>query len=187
MQTPLVNNHSQNFTGFYKVRHTNGTFVNLLKNEVLPLYEVTTRKPTYFFQGNGPFDSALEKVIREQVEKEGYSYRWFIQNAKNHGIQVPNFDDVDTWVVTGADDIRSLAPLFKRDKFPLLNMLVLIGKKFVEVFSNDNKIPEHIRKYVSIIKRNDNFVQDFKNIIADKKVVEVDNLDNLIKKMVLEK
>lgn len=189
MQTPIVNNHNkQNFTGFYRIRHTNKTFMDLLQNQVVPLYEITTHKPAYIFQGRSPFDSALEKTIRAQVENEGYSYKWFVQNAKNHGLNVPDFDDIDTWVITGAEDIKSLAPLFKQDKVPFLTKFINNIKNFFTVSNqNSNNIPEHLQMFTSIMNRNEKLVQDYRDLIADKKVVEVDNLENLIKEMVLGK
>ena len=48
------------------------------------------------------------RLLEEGVKLDSCSYEWLLLNARNHGINLPDFRDADGWIFTGMRDMELL-------------------------------------------------------------------------------
>ena len=91
------------FTGIYKFPNVDAKMLDNI-SEHMAFFSCVTKSPVYLFSGKHPLENKVVEVITEPVpECKQYSYAWLVQNAKNHGITLPDARTSDAWIFTNKD------------------------------------------------------------------------------------
>jgi hypothetical protein len=188
MEIRNINSTSQ-FTGIYKLPNVDAATIKEISSHMNLVARVTNR-PVYLFGGNHPLEGSVVKIIRDTVpECRQYSYNWLVQNAKNHGITLPEANKVDAWVITSNDIDIMKGYLDKSDS--LINkkktFLTVLKEIFLGSEQPGKELPSYLRALMDLSAKNEKMVEAFQEIIATKKVVEANNLQKLVQSILQER
>lgn len=175
-------NNTPKFTGIYRFPNVDAKMVENI-SEHMTFFANVTKKPVYLFSGRHPLESkVVETIIESTPECEKYSYGWLVQNARNHGLSLPDPSTVDAWIFTNKDIY-----LLKEccEKFDLIlkgdeSFWGALKKMFFSSETPRRRLPHHLRELEDIADKNEKMVETFQQVIQDKEVVKVDSLHNLI-------
>ena len=96
-------NSAPKFTGIYKFPNVDAKMMNNI-SEHMTFFANVTKSPVYLFSGRHPLENKVVEIITEIIpECKQYSYDWLVQNAKNHGITLPDSRTCDAWIFTNKD------------------------------------------------------------------------------------
>ena len=175
-------NNTPKFTGIYRFPNVDAKMVGDI-SEHMTFFANVTKNPVYLFSGRHPLESKIvETIIETTPECKKYSYGWLVQNARNHGLSLPDPSVVDAWIFTNKDII-----LLKEccEKFDLIlkgdeTFLGVLKKLFFSSETPKRQLPRHLRALEDMADKNEKMIEIFQQLIQDKKVVKVDNLRDLI-------
>ena len=175
-------NSTPKFTGIYRFPNVDAKTVTEISKH-MTFFANVTKNPVCLFSGRHPLESKVVETIIETVpECKQYSYEWLVQNARNHGLSLPDPSDVDAWVFTNKD-----ITLLKEccEKFDLIlkgeeTFCGVLKKIFLAPETPKRRLPRHLKKLEEIADKNEKMVETFQQVIQDKEVVKVDSLHNLI-------
>lgn len=110
-----------------------------VKNLVGEMKVTLALEPHHLFKGKSPLYSDLANTIAIQAEKMNRSSKWLIENARLHGINIPDTNIAPLFDVTGKD-MRKLCALRLKN---LINIIFyrLKNKNKPEIQS----LPEHLK------------------------------------------
>lgn len=177
-------NSKQNFTSIYRIKHSNIEAFLEINKYVYPAYKMAKRKPAFIFMGENPCDAFVAGSIKNHAEKFNYSYDWLVQNAKNHGLKIPNPQDIDAWVFTGEND-ANLVKNFLSDVIKKESSLWQIIKRTFNP-QIDYNLPKHLREYSGPIKFNEEYTNRFRTLFDPKKIIDCKDVPDLYFKMLRE-
>ena len=175
-------NSTPKFTGIYRFPNVDAKTVTEISKH-MTFFANVTKNPVCLFSGRHPLESKVVETIIDTVpECKKYSYEGLVQNARNHGLSLPDPSDVDAWVFTNKD-----ITLLKEccEKFDLIlkgeeTFWGVLKKIFLAPETPKRRLPRHLKKLEEIADKNEKMVETFQQVIQDKEVVKVDSLHNLI-------
>jgi hypothetical protein len=170
------------FTGIYKFPNVDAKMLDNI-SEHMAFFSCVTKSPVYLFSGKHPLENKVVEVITETVpECKRYSYAWLVQNAKNHGITLPDARTSDAWIFTNKDIylIRDCCEKFDKVLKGEESFFDVLKKLFFVPDKPKRVLPRHLREIEDIAEKNNAMIDVFEKSIADKKVVEVNSLTSLI-------
>ncbi len=177
------NNRNIKFSAIYRLPHTNSKVIKDFKDSVLPVHSLLKQEPGYCFIGHNPYEAAFVETLGEGAKMESCSYEWLLLNAKNHGIKLPDLRDTDGWIFTGMEDLNSLKKFMFSKKLDLM-------VKFKQIFNRESianrPLPPHLNTYKRLIHMNEINSEKFQTVIKDKQITTVQDISELLQKMVEE-
>ena len=182
------NINTQNFNGIYKLKNSDIESLELVKDAIIPMYSHVKRRFALSFIGDNPAESAFVNASAIAAKSDGGSYEWLIQNAKSHGLKLPNRNNGDIWVLTGDDTeiiADSLSYSVREMERPNLRFKFKLIKEML--FGRFKDLPQHLKEYLPVAEMNNKFTTHFQDLLNGKKIDEVDNLQDLTYKMAVEK
>ena len=175
----IQNSNNQNFTAIYKLPKSTIKAQEEIDKFIAPVYNHFKQNPVYYFCGDSPCDAYVAKIIEEDISKKNLSYEWILQNARNFNIELPDPQKIDVWVITGEKDINLIDQFNEQaDKICKPSFLEK-AKRFLFGDKRNYEIPEHLDIYSGMLEKLSLLKGKFREIIADKKVIEVDSTQNL--------
>lgn len=182
-----INNRNSNsnikFSAIYRLPHTNSKVIKEFKDSVLPVYSLLKQEPGYCFIGHSPYEAAFVETLEEGAKLDSCSYEWLMLNAKNHGINLPDLRDTDGWIFTGREDLDSLKKFMFSKKLDLM-------AKFKQIFNSESvrnrHLPPHLELYRTLMQMNERNSEKFQTVIKDKQITTVQDISELLQKMVEE-
>lgn len=179
---------TQNFNGIYRIKKANSGLVDEIQTYVKPLYEPVKRRAVLAFYGDNPTDLPLVNALDRITRAENTSYNWLVQNARNHGIKFVDKNNCNVWVFTGGDIGVVVDTLgYASHEFEKPNLLFKLKLFKDMLFGKFKDVPEHLKEYLFLAEKNKKFTAYFQEQIKDKKIVDADNIYDLVHKMSLEK
>ena len=175
-------NTTPRFTGIYKLSNVDNKTIKDISSH-MTLFAKVTNRPVYLFGGNHPLEGSVVNIINETVpECSRYSYEWLVQNAKNFGVTLPAAKNVDAWVFTYKDidlvkDFLEISSKLVNKKKSFMGVL---KKLFAASDLPEMQLPSHLRPLHDLLKENEQMTETFQRVIENKKVVEVNSLENLL-------
>ncbi len=174
------NNNNVNFSAIYRLPHTNSKVINEFKDSVLPVYSLLKQEPSYCFIGHSPYEAAFVETLEEGAKLDSCSYEWLLLNAKNHGINLPDFRDADGWIFTGMRDMELLKKFMFSKKLDIIT-------RFKQLFNGSSvrnlDLPQHLNVFKSLIKMNERNSEKFQTLVKDQPVITVKDSSDLMQKM----
>ncbi len=174
------NNNNVNFSAIYRLPHTNTKFIKEYQSSVLPMYSMLKGEPSYGFIGSSPYEAAFVETLEEGVKLDSCSYEWLLLNARNHGINLPDFRDADGWIFTGMRDMELLKKFMFSKKLDIIT-------RFKQLFNGSSvrnlDLPQHLNVFKSLIKMNERNSEKFQTLVKDQPVITVKDSSDLMQKM----
>lgn len=182
------NINTQNFNGIYKLKNSDLESFEMVQDLIVPMYSSIKNRFALSFIGDNPAERSFIKASAIAAKSDGGSYEWLIQNAKRHGVNLPDRSSGDIWVMTGDDTAiiaDSLGYAVREMERPNLRFKFKLIKDML--FGRFKDLPQHLKEYLPVTEMNNKFTIHFQDLLKNKKVEDVNNLQDLAYKMSVEK
>ena len=177
------------FKGIYRIANTPEN-LKLISEKVLPMYHVVRKQPVAGYLGDNPLVIGFDIIMDSIGKSNGGSKEWLAMNARNNGIQFPEFRMDYVHLVTGQKDIAKFTEYFtERIKAYQPNKF----QKFLNFFKAPEstgykpEMPEHLQpvcEALHIYRKERDLYGEF---IKGKEIVSVNTPQELLTKMMTER
>lgn len=184
-------NSKPNFTGYYRISKPTDN-IKCCTEEIRLLYRVLKGKQIAVISGDYPFAQAFDNTYNNIANEEGYCLEWLRQNARNHGVSIPEPNNDSITFITTQKDISDLVAYietnfkkiskcftpFSRLKFKLLALLHI---------GNDADLPLYLKIVKHIASSEQNSIDEFEKYFINKNIINLTSKEDLIEKLLSEK
>lgn len=162
--------------------------IDAFQKVMFPVIQNVMKDDVSAFVGTNPFLGVLDMTIKDICEANNASKSWLFENAKIHGLQMPEIPDIqELWIVTGKKDNITLGRYLKKRVSSKTDIVSKIKSLFTNKSSeNYEKYPAHLRmlaKFVDTCKVED---EEFKTFVRKNNFIEAKDFDDLTKKILEE-
>ncbi len=185
MKTDNIKYTNPSFTSIYRIKHTSSIDTTRVRNDFVKLAKFCPDTPILYAQGKCPFEPVLLTMANNIADFYHSNFNWINQNVTRHGKQLPNPDDMVSWVVSGFDDIKHVNKFIQNFSVP-----GSIKYFFKNLFSSsikpnyDDK-PEHLRTLFKRIDDIENANSKFEQHMKKQgKIIECEDIDEFIESFI---
>lgn len=176
-----------NFTGIYKISNTQEN-IKIIEEKVIPMYNLMRHENVVGINCDNPLAIGIE-FIKEKVGKsQGASKEWLMMNARRFGIELPELNTDNLFIVSGNKDIMKFAQYFQQrlkanTKGPLARFFAMFKPKV----KHSQDLPEHLKSLPQILEDYNKESSLYREFLSKENVITVKTPQELLTKMMTEK
>lgn len=172
---------SPNFTGFYKIPKRSDEITQLVSNCCKHKNE-----SIIILNGDYPFIDCFEKIYENIAQENGGALNWLRNNAKNHGIVIPEINKDSTIVITTQKDILEYLKFIKKHSKSLMSNFGSFSRfKFIisDAMHINNDLPMYLKLLNHLVSVQQKYIKAYSDYLSGKNIVDVSTFEEFIQKI----
>jgi len=183
-------NSEPNFTGIYKFSNLSKSNQTIIKNFINSYYRLSS-KPVVYLEGH-PHTTSFNDFYSNLAQENNGSLNWLRQNAKFHGIHIPEVNDDNIVIITTERDVQDFLHFFTKEfkelksNFNFLNRLKILLSDNLGV-GKDADLPLYLKIVKHIASAQQKSIENFDKYFVKKDIINLTSLEEFIKRITQEK
>jgi len=183
-------NSEPNFTGFYRFTKIPESGKANVKNFINFYYKLSD-EPVVYLEGY-PYTRTFNDSYRNLAQENNGSLNWLRNNAKFHGIHIPEVNDDNIFIITTKEDVQDFIHFFSKEFKELksnFNFLSRLKFRLSDTFGlgKDADLPLYLKIVKQFASAQQRSIENFDKYFSKKNMIDVTSLEEFIERITQEK